>query len=1384
MREMLSSSGPCPEAREIRALSLCLTFVAFALAIHLDCRSTSDEVEQVRLKLAGMLLASFWAGPLTIVAGFYAYPSWKLLQPFQGGGGFVVVQAVGWLLYGISLFAVAVACLNARQLATTMLPRGVYASLGSLGAAAQATLNFSIGLYVEAPRSSERLRSSSGGDEKKSTTGEIDSQQRKTKAPLTALSLMLSVAGYVMTAFSDEIFRGLVCSRVASSARCENLGVAAAGSLIWTGTASHGLASVLTHVVHGRVAHTGKHYRAFMPFEGGPRFVLLQALAWTLWGLVVDVLVAVSPRRIAKIPGGPSLLSLCLLVANVVLVVAIDLFSTPRRNRRRPSPPPGEEKEDAAKEESMVSDEEEKKIASKVFVGGPERVVATLFVVLSLLAFFVGLALQPVYRKRRSSAPPPAYAMATVLCHLAPPLAHFGGARTTPGYGLFMVGDGGPRFVVAQGCGWMLYSFSLLASVVLLVNGTNRSDALLRGAPPLAVLSSGILVVSVGLFDRSLSPHADVDPYAARLAQEDEAETQQHGRSLPTTVAVATTTTQKRRGVSSLKQQVSEVGDEARGPAWRIRCDVACLVPAQVSSTPMGQNKKERRRLRRSLLASKALAASLAARDALEDIANLRTSAKTPALRALLDAAEDALVSAKDQTAGDLSSSSDEDEDEDDLQRFIDESDSSPALDPVERPAAAAAPPLERRMSPRPRRPLSPLSPEDGVGPTKRLVLARDLDAAPSRQRLLDLLVDATSLFAAPLASLAGIALFAGADLFGPPLGDTDLVVPSSQGYVLSPVLAVCAFVATLASAPLQFSFERRFPAAAPGKRRRRFVALRLVALAAWSFAVLVSLAALLRYTACSGCALALSIGRRVSGVLSLRSPLGACGWGGLGVQLLVLVCAPPADSLQAAFGLIGRRRERRHHKAVANNLKNKHEEKKKDELLEFLHQRTKKAPFLSSGHEETTTPFLASAPEDAWRQVEAFLSFSDLSALSAAAKKPRWCNAYRRAARWRRLFAARNCGTREQPPRLGSAFPPVSRRQARLGEQFFEFLESVVDLARWFYESLDVALAGNQDAIDAHFDGHLNRIGDPQLRERAVRALRTGADRRRELRRRPIIRSRALPWKLACVLHERGAPLVRCASCGEVDLGDDREFLAPCASCGTASYHHRRCLEKDLDLGASSPAFFYATVDDDMLALEERHLHRPLCCAHCGSGLALEARPPRGPLELLAVLRKDRAAPFRVGRRCLQQWTLVLLGVTALARGNYSCRCLSPVMAWYLLQQTCLFHVFVTHRFSAVVARLWSTATRNAVGFYLKLYGYFILASAGILANFSPLPLLFSTTQKNDHAASLARRCVHDAIAVLSWANLIVYAIISSACLYLFVKTHYRLPTIRHHRP
>ncbi|KAH8072640.1 histone demethylase [Aureococcus anophagefferens] len=360
------------EALEIRALSAGLTALVMALALDLELHGRARSLEEVRLEEAAMALATAWAGVLTVVAGYYAHPGWRALQPFEGGGGFVTVQALGWMLYACSLFAIVVMAANAPA-----APRGA----------------------------------------------------------------AFAVGGVVLCGAGDALARAGLADRPSPLAAALLAALeASAPSLIASGAGCLGIGALVTHGVHGPLAVGG--YRPWMPFDGGSRFVLLQALAWTLCGVVSDVLLAVGPGAAGRADKPAS---------------------------RARAPPPR---------------------------ASPERLAALLFLACSVVGFALG-----IYAPRYAGEKAPAYVMATFLAHGAAPLAHVGGARARRGYGVFMVGVGGPKFVITQACGWMLYSVSVLATIVVLCLNDAAPRPLMVALAPLAVISSGIIVASVPLFE-------------------------------------------------------------------------------------------------------------------------------------------------------------------------------------------------------------------------------------------------------------------------------------------------------------------------------------------------------------------------------------------------------------------------------------------------------------------------------------------------------------------------------------------------------------------------------------------------------------------------------------------------------------------------------------------------------------------------------------------------------------------------------------------------------------------------------------------------------------------------------------------------------------------
>lgn len=106
--------------------------------------------------------------------------------------------------------------------------------------------------------------------------------------------------------------------------------------------------------------------------------------------------------------------------------------------------------------------------------------------------------------------------------------------------------------------------------------------------------------------------------------------------------------------------------------------------------------------------------------------------------------------------------------------------------------------------------------------------------------------------------------------------------------------------------------------------------------------------------------------------------------------------------------------------------------------------------------------------------------------------------------------------------------------------------------------------------------------------------------------KRRKSISRTADPWRLACLLQEKGSKILRCRLCGRIDvcavdarmmwepwLRRTKEWVVPCA-CPTPV--HRKCAEAHAKLIPSSSAWFFQSWDDAAAAgNDRRRTHRRL---------------------------------------------------------------------------------------------------------------------------------------------------------------------------------------------
>ena len=247
------------------------------------------------------------------------------------------------------------------------------------------------------------------------------------------------------------------------------------------------------------------------------------------------------------------------------------------------------------------------------------------------------------------------------------------------------------------------------------------------------------------------------------------------------------------------------------------------------------------------------------------------------------------------------------------------------------------------------------------------------------------------------------------------------------------------------------------------------------------------------------------------------------------------------------------------------------------------------------------------------------------------------------------------------------------------------------------------------------------------------------------------------LDWKFACYLRDRGAPLLRCCRCGDVDaianLEDIR--LAPCARCGRASAAHRRCLEKDI----VRPVLGSDVRGEDVGS-----------CPACGTALDAGTRMPCDVTEFGACVWHDGPRLRRAVLRVCADALLVYVACSKLqGRNAFVDQCgrepdtLRPIFVVWLTLQVALLRVVRSDAYSETLMHIWQH--RGSVVKYLALYGFHVVAFVLNMVAFLPWG---------------APRC--DASQLVAWGSFLMLALgtlVSAACLGAFERTTYLVLTV-----
>lgn len=216
---------------------------------------------------------------------------WHMFQPFAGGTAFVVAQAQGWTAYGTALLAQIVLLRNPDA------SRGLFTVPAGTVLLAHEALSYSLGLFEPSTFTTSSGKAFSG-----SSAG--------------AAAVALGAAALLIGA--DVL-------------RSQPAHASLAQTLLMCGTAAVAVAAAITIAVGRR--RYGTAYRVFQPFAGGPEFILLQAIGWTLCGvalLVLGTCVHVGARNVqvdGLLPGAV----IAALFAHGSLIASTSRFVPPSR---------------------------------------------------------------------------------------------------------------------------------------------------------------------------------------------------------------------------------------------------------------------------------------------------------------------------------------------------------------------------------------------------------------------------------------------------------------------------------------------------------------------------------------------------------------------------------------------------------------------------------------------------------------------------------------------------------------------------------------------------------------------------------------------------------------------------------------------------------------------------------------------------------------------------------------------------------------------------------------------------------------------------------------------------------------------------------------------
>ncbi|DAZ93757.1 TPA: hypothetical protein N0F65_000600 [Lagenidium giganteum] len=441
VHQPLSAASPLLPREVYMAGLLCASAIGANVAVY-QARSHDNGQESSRHSLSVPLflpahegsvaiigiVAVALATPVAYAGGVRSRPSFRWWQPFLGGTKFVFLQTLGWFWYSLFTALSLLIALNGWAFARTAVPLAL-----ALGSAAATAISTSL-LYFHPPHTATTADDSdhSHNDDRASESGD------RTNRGLANRDVML---GLVLTV-------GGVLVHVCVDATRHHLGGAATRVALSVGTAVLALGCTVTHL-SGK--QHWREYRCWQPFAGGSRFVLRQAIAWTLFAvqLLLDaLLVSCSAQPLP--PGVTGGVGMFALLPELLLISSLELF--------QPSA--------ASDQQTAKTDNSDKHVSLTELLQQPSvrwRLVVNVLVAFGAMGLFLGaeclLQRSPLFHADTTCTVLfifgwMASVWGVVLTHCVT------GPHMHRAYRQFQPFEGGFRFATIQGAGWTLVALA------------------------------------------------------------------------------------------------------------------------------------------------------------------------------------------------------------------------------------------------------------------------------------------------------------------------------------------------------------------------------------------------------------------------------------------------------------------------------------------------------------------------------------------------------------------------------------------------------------------------------------------------------------------------------------------------------------------------------------------------------------------------------------------------------------------------------------------------------------------------------------------------------------------------------------------------------------